>query len=63
MSIINHVHLFSRLRIKGSDFPVAPPRNNGLAVSHETHGIALTVGVVDSEELGTILGVPNTDII
>ena len=63
MGVMDHVHLFSGLGIKCTNFPVTPTGDNAFSVNTETNTEALAVGVVDSEELCAVFGVPNTDIV
>ena len=63
MGVVDDVHLLARLGVEGSDLPIGPSGDDGLAVPHEGDSVALAVGVVDTKELGAILGVPDTDVI
>ena len=63
MGIVDDVHLLARLWIKCPDLAVSPSGDDGLAISHERHCEALTVGVVDSQQLGTILSIPDPNIV
>jgi hypothetical protein len=61
--VVDDVHLLPGLGVEGSDLAVRPAGDDGLAVSHEPDGVALAVGVVDTKELGAVLGVPDTDVV
>ncbi len=63
MGIVDHVHLLSGLWIERTDLSVAPTRDDAFSITHEGYGVALAVGVVDSEELCAVFGVPDTDIV
>jgi len=63
VGIINDKHLFSRLRIECSDLSITPTRDDAFTISHERDSVTFTVGVVDTEELGSVLGIPDTDVI
>ena len=39
--VVDHVHQFPRLRVKGPDLPVIPPAQNRLSVTHKRHAVAL----------------------
>ncbi len=63
MGIVDHVHLLSGLWIERTDLSVAPTGDDAFSITHEADGVALAIGVVDSEELCAVLGVPDTDIV
>lgn len=48
---------------EGSDLTVIPTRENGLSIRLEEHAIALKAWNLDSEELLSGLGVPNSDVV
>ncbi len=63
MGVIDHVHLLPGLWVEGTDFPIGPTGDDALSIAHEGDGVALAVGVVDSEELCAVFSVPDTDIV
>ena len=61
--VASGLHLLARLREETPDLTIAPPGDDTLAVVHEPDTVALAVGVVDPEQLGSILGVPDSDVV
>lgn len=49
--------------VEGSDFAVAPAADDTLSVSGEGDAVALEVWHLDSEQLLTVLGVPDSDVV
>ena len=63
MGVVDDVHLLPGLGVESTDLAIAPAGDDALAVPHEADGVALAVGIVDTEELCAVLGVPDTDVI
>lgn len=51
------------MRQEGTDLAIAPATDNALAVLHEADGVALHVGHLDSQQLLSVLGVPDADVV
>lgn len=51
------------MRIEGTDLSITPTRDDAFTISHERDSVALAVGVVDTEEFSSVLGIPDTDVI
>lgn len=63
VGVVDDVHELAGLRIEGSDLAVAPARDDGLAVSHESDAVALHGRHLDTQDLVAVVGVPDADVV
>lgn len=63
VGVIDDVHEFARLRIEGSDLSVTPSTDDTLSISHERDAVTLYRRHLDSQNLVSVLGVPNSDVV
>lgn len=72
MSVIDHIHQSPRLGQECSDFSIIPSTrifekinipNNAFSVIHEADTVTLKVRHLDSQQLLTVLGIPDADVV
>ena len=63
MSVVDHIHEPSTLRVEAPDFAIAPSTDDTLSVSHEGHAVALHVRDLNSQDFVSVLSVPDSDVV
>mmetsp|Transcript_5865 Transcript_5865/g.14896 ORF Transcript_5865/g.14896 Transcript_5865/m.14896 type:complete len:382 (-) Transcript_5865:850-1995(-) len=60
--VVDGVEQAPALRGKGADLAVGPPADDGPAVRHKRHALALHVGHLDAQQLARLVDVPHADV-
>lgn len=63
MSIVDNIEKFARLRQKSPNFTIRPARNNRLPILHKEDTVALKPRDLDSQQLLSVLGIPDTNLV
>jgi hypothetical protein len=63
VGIVDGVQELSRLWQEGSDLTIVPTGKNGLTIRLEEDAVALKAGDLNSKELLSSLGVPDSDVV